>query len=686
MTERPASTRPADAATRPSPSHDTDRPSLHVLREYALLADGERGCLVGPSGDIAWMCFPGWADDAVFASLLGGAGTYAVRPSGPFVWGGWYEPGTLVWRGRFVDEANAIVECRDALALPATGRRAIVLRRLIGLSGRMTIDVTLEASSGFGTEPLRELARAPAGGWRAWTGAVRVGWWGADDAGVDEDAGRTTLRHVLELAEGETHDLVLLLSCDDDEGPPDPDLCWASTENGWQERVPTLGLALAERDSRHAWAVLSGLTSSGGGMVAAATMGLPERANEGRSYDYRYVWIRDQAYAARAAVRGGGLALLDAAVRFTRDRLLDDGEHLTPAYTSSGDRIPAERPLELPGYPGGVNVVGNHVRDQFQLDVFGEALLLLAEAARRDRLDAETWHAAEIAAHAIESRWQEPDAGIWELGPDRWTAERPLELPGYPGGVNVVGNHVRDQFQLDVFGEALLLLAEAARHDRLDAETWHAAEIAARAIESRWQEPDHGIWELGPDHWTVSRLLCAAGLRAIAAAGPVGEQSAGWLALADTIVADTASHAVHRSGRWQRSPTDRRIDAALLLPALRGAVPADDPRSVATLEAVLEELSDDGYVYRFRPDSRSLGEAEGAFLLCGFLVSLALLQRGDTVASARWFERTRAACGPPGLLSEEFDVRQRQLRGNLPQAFVHAELLECALAQAEGAL
>ena len=605
MSDGPASTGPAHAAAARSPSHDTDRSSLHVLREYALLADGERGCLVGPSGDIAWMCFPGWADDAVFASLLGGAGTYAVRPSGPFVWGGWYEPGTLVWRGRFVDEANAIVECRDALALPATGRRAIVLRRLIGLSGRMAIDVTLEASSGFGAEPLRELTRAPADGWHARTGAVRVGWWGADDARVDADAGRTTLRHVLELAEGETHDLVLVLSCDDDEEPPDPDLCWASTENGWKERVPTLGLALAERDSRHAWAVLSGLTSSGGGMVAAATMGLPERANEGRSYDYRYVWIRDQAYAARAAVRGGGLPLLDAAVRFTRDRLLDDGEHLTPAYTTSGDRIPAERPLEL---------------------------------------------------------------------------------PGYPGGANVVGNHVRDQFQLDVFGEALLLLAEAARHDRLDAETWHAAEIAARAIENRWQEPDAGIWELGPDHWTVSRLLCAAGLRAIAAAGPAGEQSAGWLALADTIVADTASRAVHRSGRWQRSPTDRRIDAALLLPALRGAVPADDPRSVATLEAVLEELSEDGYVYRFRPDSRPLGEAEGAFLLCGFLASLALLQRGDTVASARWFERTRAACGPPGLLSEEFDVRQRQLRGNLPQAFVHAELLECALAQADGAL
>ena len=98
------------------------------------------------------------------------------------------------------------------------------------------------------------------------------------------------------------------------------------------------------------------------------------------------------------------------------------------------------------------------------------------------------------------------------------------------------------------------------------------------------------------------------------------------------------------------------------------------------------ELTQDGYVYRFRQDSRPLGAAEGAFLLCGFLLSLALLQRGDVTQAARWFERTRAACGPPGLLSEEFDVRQRQLRGNLPQAFVHAELLECAVAQDRGRL
>ncbi|MEU6786450.1 glycoside hydrolase family 15 protein [Nonomuraea angiospora] len=79
-----------------------------------------------------------------------------------------------------------------------------------------------------------------------------------------------------------------------------------------------------------------------------------------------------------------------------------------------------------------------------------------------------------------------------------------------------------------------------------------------------------------------------------------------------------------------------------------------------------------------RHDDRPLGETEGAFLLCGFLVALAAHQQGDVPTALRWFERNRAACGPAGLLAEEYDVTQRQMRGNLPQAFVHALLLECA--------
>jgi alpha,alpha-trehalase len=133
----------------------------------------------------------------------------------------------------------------------------------------------------------------------------------------------------------------------------------------------------------------------------------------------------------------------------------------------------------------------------------------------------------------------------------------------------------------------------------------------------------------------------------------------------------------------QRSPEDPGLDGALLLPPLRGALPADDPRTIATLHAYTEELTDDHFAYRFRHDERPLEAAEGAFLLCGFVTALAEHQQGREVAAHRWFERNRAACGPAGLYSEEYDVSQRQMRGNLPQAFVHALMLECSVRLAE---
>jgi alpha,alpha-trehalase len=94
---------------------------------------------------------------------------------------------------------------------------------------------------------------------------------------------------------------------------------------------------------------------------------------------------------------------------------------------------------------------------------------------------------------------------------------------------------------------------------------------------------------------------------------------------------------------------------------------------------VQAELATDGFAYRFRHDARPLHKAEGAFLLCGFWMALAEHQCGHPVAAAHWFERNRSAAGPAALYTEEYDVHQRQLRGNLPQAFVHAALLECTV-------
>ncbi|MGC2655006.1 MAG: glycoside hydrolase family 15 protein, partial [Mycobacterium sp.] len=261
--------------------------------------------------------------------------------------------------------------------------------------------------------------------------------------------------------------------------------------------------------------------------------------------------------------------------------------------------------------------------------------------------------------------------------------EADLDLSGYPGAAVKTGNWVTDQFQLDAFGEALLLLASAARLDRLDSTHWRAAQTLVRAIEKRWRQPDAGIWEVDDRRWAHSRLICAAGLRRISETAPT-QQGAQWQRLADRLVSETDRDCLHPSGRWQRSPDDSRIDAALLLPAIRGALPANDPRSMATVEAVRAELGRHGFVYRFRPDERPLGDAEGAFLLCGFLMALADHQQGNDLAAVRWFERNRTACGPPGLFTEEFDIRQRQLRGNLPQAFVHALLFEAAHRLSDG--
>ena len=262
--------------------------------------------------------------------------------------------------------------------------------------------------------------------------------------------------------------------------------------------------------------------------------------------------------------------------------------------------------------------------------------------------------------------------------------ERPLDLPGYPGGTDIVGNWVNQQFQLDAFGEALLLFAAAARHDHLDADGWRAAETAADAIEQRWREPDAGIWEIDPDALDPQPPdLRRRPARDQPQRPDGGEQAARWRRARRH---DRRRHRcrlpapVRTLAALARRPARRRRAAAARHPRRDPAPTTRAP--IATLQRDRRPSSpQDGYCYRYRPDERPLGEAEGAFLLCGFWMALAYAQQGDHVSAARWFERNRAACGPPGLYSEEFDVRQRQLRGNLPQAFVHALLLETAATQ-----
>lgn len=572
-------------------------PEPWTLRDYAFIADGERGALIGPRGEYVWMCAPRWDSDAVFGSLIGGSGSYTISPTDPFVWGGYYEPRSLIWRSRWVT-VTGIIECREALAFPGQVDTAVVLRRIEAIRGDACVQVKLQPTAEFGRLHMRNIKRDDdTECWLANVGSLRMRLSGAGDARVvGENAATRSLETTVMLREGQSVDLVLELS--EHELPTRPVVApqaWADTEKAWAEAIPLLGPTAAPRDAEHSYAVMRGMTTSTGAMVAAATMSLPERADEGANYDYRYAWIRDQCYAGIAVAADGPHELLRTAVRFVAERLLADGPKLRPAYTGSGGAVPNQRRLDLLGYPGGYDLVGNHVRDQFQLDVFGEALLLFAAAARHDMLTSDGHHAIDTAVEAIETNINRPDAGIWELGARRWTH---------------------------------------------------------------------------------SRLACAAGLRAIAAA-EIGCDSGRLSTVADQIVAQTSAQSLHPTGRWQRAADDERVDAALLLPAVRGALPGSDPRSVATYRAVERDLSRDYYVYRYTP-ARGLGTSDSAFLLCGFLMALAAHQQGQGIEAYRYFERNRSGCGTPGLFSEEYDIRQRQLRGNMPQAFVHALMFEAS--------
>ena len=202
---------------RPSLSIDAFPP--HVLREYALLADGERGILVGPQGDFAWMCAPRWDSAAVFSTLIGGAGGYAVTPIDQrFVWGGSYEDGTLIWRSRWVTRTG-IIECREALAFPADPHTAIILRRVVAVEEKAEIRVVLDARADFGSKAMSDV-RQHHGVWTARTGGLYLRWSGAQGA---KTAGKDALGLGLELEPGTHHDLVLEVSdCALPDAPGEP--------------------------------------------------------------------------------------------------------------------------------------------------------------------------------------------------------------------------------------------------------------------------------------------------------------------------------------------------------------------------------------------------------------------------------------------------------------------------------
>src|SRR4051794_20174862 len=260
-------------------------------------------------------------------------------------------------------------------------------------------------------------------------------------------------------------------------------------------------------------------------------------------------------------------------------------------------------------------------------------------------------------------------------------------LGGYAGARPVrVGNGAYDQRQNDVFGAVLdSILLRSKRSQRLPRRLWPIVQAQAACATKVWREPDQGIWEARgePQHYVSSKLMCWVALdRAGQLAGMRGdaELQATWRATADEIRADILEHGVSERGVLRQHYDTDALDASTLLAAHFGFLPGDDKRLHASVLAIADELSENGFVLRYKTGETDdgLSGKEGTFLICSFWLVSALTIVGETQRARDLLERLLRIASPLGLYAEEFEVDTAQHLGNFPQAFSHLALLEAA--------
>jgi GH15 family glucan-1,4-alpha-glucosidase len=158
------------------------------------------------------------------------------------------------------------------------------------------------------------------------------------------------------------------------------------------------------------------------------------------------------------------------------------------------------------------------------------------------------------------------------------------------------------------------------------------------------------------------------------------ERQASWSATAEEIRADILDNGVSDRGVLRQHYATDALDASNLLAALFGFLPADDDRLRKSVVAIAEELTEHGYVLRYRTDETDdgLSGKEGTFLICSFWLVSAFAIIGEEERARELMERLLREASPLGLYAEELDADSGRHLGNFPQAFSHLALLEAA--------
>jgi GH15 family glucan-1,4-alpha-glucosidase len=578
------------------------------IEDYGLIGDLHTTALVGRDGSIDWLCLPRFDSAACFARLLGddNHGFWRIAPADDtFETRRRYRDDTLVLETEF-ETADGVVRLIDCM--PIRESHPQVVRVVQGVRGR--VDVHMQLAMRFGYGSVIPWVRHVDGLLTSVGGPDALSLWTPVPSRGED---MTTVADFT-VTEGDQVPFVLTWFPSHEDAPRPVDALFAieDTTLWWEDWAATCVFDGPWRDAVvRSLITLKALTyQPTGGIVAAPTTSLPETLGGARNWDYRYCWLRDATLTLESLMRGGYFEEAMAWRNWLMRAVAGDPADMQIMYGPAGERRLDEWEADwLPGYEGSSPVrIGNAAAGQFQLDVFGEVMSALFEAAKAGGVTASTvWDLQRVLMTFLKTGWAEPDDGIWEVrGPRRHFT-----------------------------------------HSKVMA--WVAVDRAIKTVEQCGQQ------------------------------GPVDE----WRALRDTIHEQVCREGYNTTvGAFTQYYGSDALDASLLMIPLMGFLPATDDRVRSTVEAIERDLTEDGFVLRYRATDAhavdGLEGHEGAFLACSFWLAdcLHLIGRHDDAVAL--FERLLALRNDLGLLAEEYDALAHRQVGNFPQAFSHVSLVNAA--------
>ena len=613
------------SAPAPDPRRTTAPSPFPPIADYAFLSDCHTGALVAPDGSIDWLCVPRFDAPSAFGSLLDRqAGFFRFAPFGiNHPTARLYEPGTNVLVTAWKTPSGWVL-IRDALTMgPREQADAITphTRPPADDDADHMLVRTVECLEGrveidLVCEPAFDYGRTAA----EWT-LVDGGEQAADASGAGQ-----TIRLGSDLALGIEGNRVRARHV---LGPGERAYCALS----WAEGL-VIPQDLADAEAR----------------MAATTRFWRSWLGRARMPDHRFA---DQIQRSALAIKG-------------------------MTYMPTGATV-AALTTSLPETPGGER------NWDYRYTWMRDATFTL-QALHWLNLD---WEADEFMQFVADLEPTEDGSLQIMYGIDGrrdLTESTRDDLSGYEGARPVrIGNGAFDQRQNDVYGAVLdSILLHTRRSRRLPRRLWPIVESQAECATRVWREPDQGIWEArgAPQHYVSSKLMCWVALdRAAKLAGIRGDPAleTAWRATAEEIRADILEHGASGGVLRQHYETDA-LDASTLLAAIFGFLPGTDERLRATVEAVADGLTENGFVLRYRTDETDDGLAgeEGTFLICSFWLVSALSVVGEQAGARDLMEKLLRIASPLGLYAEEFETASARHLGNFPQAFSHLALIEAA--------